>query len=133
MSLQRLDHWVMTVADVDATCRFYKTALGCETIQFGNNRRALRIGDSPQKINLHPASAPFQPAAQMPQPGSADLCFITETPMAEVMAHFQHLGISLVEGPVERTGTLTPLLSVYIRDPDGNLIEISNALAPYPD
>ncbi|MEO0647866.1 MAG: VOC family protein [Cyanobacteria bacterium J06650_10] len=130
MTLQRLDHLVLTVADIEATCRFYSQVLGCEIIRFcgdsGDSRRALRIGHSAQKINLHSTANPLQPAAQTPQSGSADLCFITETPLTEFIEHFQQLGISIVEGPVPRTGTLGPILSVYIRDPDGNLIEIAN-------
>lgn len=125
LNLQRLDHLVLTVADIDATCQFYTRVLGCELIRFGEGRLALSIGDS-QKINLHPADAPFLPAAQTPKPGSADLCFLTAVPLREVIAHFQHLGIEIIQGPVQRTGTQGPILSVYIRDPDGNLIEIAN-------
>lgn len=129
ITLERLDHLVLTVADIEATCQFYSQALGCETVHFGENRRALRIGSSPQKINLHSAQNPLQPAAQSSRPGSADLCFVTQTPVADAIDHFHHLGISVIEGPVQRTGTLGPLLSVYIRDPDGNLIEVANTLA----
>lgn len=126
ITLQRLDHLVLTVADVEATCRFYSEVLGCEVIQFGKGRHALKIGDSSQKINLHSAANPLQPAAQTPQPGSSDLCFMTETPLAEVIEHLHHLEISVIEGPVIRTGALGPILSVYVRDPDGNLVEIAN-------
>lgn len=132
IELQRLDHWVLTVADIEATCEFYSTVLGCKIIRFtaanGEERVALQIGDSLQKINLHSAQNPFQPAAQMPQPGSADLCFITSTPLTDAIAHFHHLKISIVASPVQRTGTLGPILSVYIRDPDGNLIQVANPL-----
>ncbi len=132
IALQRLDHLVLTVADVEATCAFYASVLGAQIVRFqaasGENRVALRIGDSPQKINLHPAEQPFQPAAQTPQPGSADLCFITSTPMESVIDHFSALGVQIIAGPVQRTGTLGPILSVYIRDLDGNLIEVSNPL-----
>jgi len=127
LNLQRLDHLVLTVADIEATCQFYTRVLGCQIIRFGEGRLALRIGDS-QKINLHSTANPLLPAARLPQPGTADLCFLTAEPMAEVIAHFQHLGIDIEEGPVQRTGTQGPILSVYIRDPDGNLIEIANAL-----
>lgn len=132
ITLSRIDHLVLTVSDVEKTCEFYKRVLSCEIVRYsvdkGDERTALRIGDSPQKINLHPAAHPFQPAAQMPTPGSADLCFLTSTPIESVIAHFQSLQISILEGPIKRTGTLGSILSVYIRDPDGNLIEIANSL-----
>ncbi len=131
IELQRLDHLVLTVADIEATCAFYATVLGCQIIRFkaGREKRvALQIGDSLQKINLHSADHPFQPAAQMPQSGSADLCFITSTPLIEAIAHFHHLKISIVAGPVQRIGTLGSILSAYIRDPDGNLTEVANPL-----
>ncbi len=128
ITLQQLDHLVLTVSDIEATCQFYSAALGCEVIGFGQGRRALRISNSAQKINLHPAARPFQPAAQTPQPGSADLCFLTQTPLSDAIAHLKSLDIPILEGPVRRTGTLGPILSVYIRDPDGNLIEIANSL-----
>lgn len=128
INLQRLDHLVLTVADVEATCQFYAQVLGCEVITFGENRRALRIGQSAQKINLHPAEQPFQPAAERPQPGSADLCFITSTPLAAVIEQLTQLNVPIVEGPIPRTGTFGPILSVYIRDLDGNLIEVANSL-----
>lgn len=132
ISLQRLDHWVLTVADIAATCQFCETVLGCQIIHFssgvGPQRYALRIGDSPQKINLHPADEPFEPAALKPQPGSADLCFITSVAIVDVIQHLHNLAIPIIAGPVQRTGTLGPILSVYIRDPDGNLVEIANAL-----
>lgn len=129
--LQQLDHLVLTVADIDITCQFYRTVLGCEVIHFettdGSHRRALSIGNS-QKINLHAAANPLQPAARCPEPGSADLCFLTEMPVSQVLEHLQACSIPLIEGPVQRTGTLGPILSVYIRDPDGNLIEIANSI-----
>lgn len=102
--------------------------LGCEVITFGEDRRALRIGQSPQKINLHPAASPLQPAAKVPSCGTADLCFITPTPIDDVIERFSQLNVPIVLGPVPRTGTSGPILSVYIRDPDGNLIEIANVL-----
>ena len=130
ITLQRLDHLVLTVADIESTCRFYSQVLGCEIIRFGGDgeksRYALRLGDSPQKINLHPAASPFKPAAQTPQSGSADLCFITQTPLSEVLNHLHRAEIPVIEGPVPRTGTLGAISSIYIRDPDGNLIEIAN-------
>ena len=128
IDLQRLDHLVLTVSDIEVTCQFYSHVLGCEVITFGENRKALRIGQSAQKINLHPAQHPFQPAAQFPQPGTADLCFITFTPIDAVIEQLAQLNVPIIEGPVRRTGTFGPILSVYIRDPDGNLIEIANSL-----
>ncbi|MEM6450906.1 MAG: VOC family protein [Cyanobacteria bacterium P01_D01_bin.105] len=131
LNLHRLDHLVLTVSNIERTCDFYNSVLGCEVIRFktadSKERVALRIGNSPQKINLHPAENSFQPAAQLPTPGSADLCFITLTPLEAVIQHLQSLQIPIIEGPVQRTGTLGPILSVYIRDPDGNLIEVANA------
>lgn len=134
IDLHRLDHLVLTVADIQATCDFYSSVLGCQTVRFsgadGATRVALKIGDSPQKINLHASAQPLSPAANVPQPGSADLCFITSTPLETVLDHLRSHQISVIEGPIERTGTLGPILSVYIRDPDGNLIEVANSLSP---
>ncbi len=119
-----LDHLVLTVADIDKTCRFYVDALGMERREFAGGRVALHFGT--QKINLHPAIAPIAPHARRPTPGSADLCFLTETPVEAVAAALKGLGIEIVEGPVERTGAQGLLRSIYCRDPDGNLIEIAN-------
>lgn len=126
MKIDRLDHLVLTVADIPHTCDFYTRVLGMEAIQFGAGRWALRFGD--HKINLHQAGHEFEPKAERPTPGSADLCFTTPTPISAVIAHLQALGVAIVEGPVRRTGAICPLESVYVRDPDGNLIEISNLL-----
>jgi catechol 2,3-dioxygenase-like lactoylglutathione lyase family enzyme len=126
ISVAGLDHLVLTVDDLDATVAFYRTALGMDEITFGAGRRALTFGD--QKINLHPRSAPIAPHALRPTPGSADLCFLTDVPIAQVVGHLQASGVPLEEGPVERTGATSRLLSVYVRDPDGNLVEISNAV-----
>lgn len=129
-SLASLDHLVLTVADIPATCRFYEDVLGMAATRFspadGSTRWALAFG--PQKINLHPAGAEFDPKAAFPTPGSADLCFLSETPISEWIAHFNRLAIPIEDGPVTRTGATGPILSVYIRDPDGNLIEISNSV-----
>jgi catechol 2,3-dioxygenase-like lactoylglutathione lyase family enzyme len=122
--IDHLDHLVLTVASIDATCDFYARALGMAVETFGADRKALRFGD--QKINLHQAGHEFEPKALRPMPGSADLCFIAATPLAEVVAHLQALGIAIEEGPVGRTGATGPIRSVYLRDPDANLIEISN-------
>jgi catechol 2,3-dioxygenase-like lactoylglutathione lyase family enzyme len=123
MRLARLDHLVLTVADIDRTVAFYERVLGMEAETFGAGRRALRFGDS--KLNLHQAGAEFEPKAARPTPGSADLCFVAACPLADVIARLEELGVPLVEGPVERTGALGPMDSVYVRDPDGNLLELS--------
>lgn len=124
--IDSLDHLVLTVADIAATAAFYETALGMRAVTFGQGRKALAFGS--QKINLHQAGREFEPKAKTPAPGSADLCFLTRTPLAVVQAHLSRLNIPVEEGPVQRTGAEGPILSVYIRDPDGNLIEISNRL-----
>lgn len=126
MKLSSLDHLVLTVHDLDVTCAFYTQVLGMTLLTFGEGRKALRFGD--QKINLHQAGAEFEPKAQRPTPGSADLCFLTATPLGQVMEELAAQGILLEEGPVRRTGARQAIESVYIRDPDGNLIEIANAL-----
>lgn len=123
-TLDALDHLVLTVRNIDATSAFYRDALGMEEITFGQGRRALRFGA--QKINLHQAGAEFEPKAAQATPGSADLCFITRTPLEAVMAHLAARGVALELGPVMRSGALGEIRSVYLRDPDGNLIEVSN-------
>ncbi len=122
--LDRLDHLVLTVRDVDASCRFYEAALGMRRERFGAGRVALHFGR--QKINLHPYPSPVEIVAQDPRPGTADLCFVTETPIAAAAAHLESLGIEIEMGPIERTGAQGTLDSIYCRDPDGNLIEIAN-------
>ena len=127
MHLDRLDHLVLTVADIERTCGFYERVLGMEAISFGeadSRRRALRFGD--HKINLHQVGHEFEPKAASPTPGSADLCFTTSVPIADVIAHLQACAIPTLEGPVQRSGALGTLTSIYLRDPDGNLIEVSN-------
>ena len=124
MQISRIDHIVLTVADIDATCEFYSRALNMQVLSFGAGRIALSFGQ--QKINLHQAGKEFEPKAMRPTPGSADICLITETPVSQVMLHLQACGVDLLDGPVRRTGATGPLLSVYCRDPDSNLIEVSN-------
>ena len=126
MKIRHLDHLVLTVADIEITCQFYQSALNFEVITFAENRKALQFGH--QKINLHQLGKEFEPKALRPTAGSADLCFIAETPLDEVIAHLQAQNIDIVEGPIERTGAMGKILSVYLRDPDQNLIEISNYL-----
>jgi catechol 2,3-dioxygenase-like lactoylglutathione lyase family enzyme len=123
-----LDHLVLTVADTAASIAFYTDTLGMTAEHFqpadGSTRTALHFGA--QKINLHPAGAEFDPKARTPLPGSADLCFLTEVPLSDWQIHLARLGVAITEGPVPRTGATGPLLSLYIRDPDGNLIEIAS-------
>ena len=122
MKIDRLDHLVLTVRDVDASIAFYVDVLGMAAVTFGAGRRALAFGQ--QKINLHASAAPLKPHAAIPMPGSADLCLITGTPLADVVAHLQQAGVAIEAGPVPRTGASGPILSVYFRDPDGNLLEL---------
>jgi len=126
MQIDLLDHLVLTVQDIERTCEFYARALGMQVVTFGEGRKALHFGN--QKINLHQKGKEFDPKAQYPTPGSADLCFLTSIPLEQVIAHLQSCHVSLLLGPVERTGATKSLVSIYFRDPDGNLLEISNAL-----
>jgi len=126
MNIDRLDHLVLTVRDIGKTCDFYANVLGMEVVTFGGGRKALHFGR--QKINLHEAGKEFEPKALRPTPGSADLCLITKTPLDQVIRHVQAHGVAIEEGPVERTGATGKIRSVYLRDPDGNLIEIANEL-----
>lgn len=124
MEIDYLDHLVLTVKDIDRTCEFYALVLGMEVITFGNNRKALTFGS--QKINLHEIGKEFEPKAYRPTPGSADLCFITSVPLDEVIEHLQQCKVKIIEGPAKRTGATGQLQSVYFRDPDLNLLEVSN-------
>lgn len=123
MKIDALDHLVLTVADVAATCAFYTRVLGMQEVTFGQGRKALLFGV--QKINLHPHGKEFEPKAMRPTPGSADLCLLTSSTATEVVDHLTQLGVLIEEGPVARTGAHGPIESVYFRDPDGNLIEVS--------
>jgi catechol 2,3-dioxygenase-like lactoylglutathione lyase family enzyme len=124
LRIERLDHLVLTVKSVERTCDFYSRLLGMNVVTFGEGRKALSFGN--QKINLHEHGKEFEPKAAVPLPGSADLCFITITPVAEVSGQLMSHGVAILEGPVKRTGAEGPIISIYFRDPDGNLIEISN-------
>jgi len=126
VNIDHLDHLVLTVADLDVTVDFYTRVLGMQVVTFGEGRKALSFGV--QKINLHQAGKEFEPKAERPTPGSADLCFIVATPLDEVIAHLETQGVAILEGPLRRTGATQPILSVYVRDPDFNLIELSNPL-----
>lgn len=123
MKITGLDHFVLTVSDIDTSCDFYRKILGLEVVVFGDNRKALIIGD--QKINLHQAGRELQPCAERPVPGSADICLITDTDIAVVEEQLAASGIAIELGPVERTGVHGAMTSVYFRDPDGNLLEVS--------
>jgi catechol 2,3-dioxygenase-like lactoylglutathione lyase family enzyme len=122
--IDRVDHLVLTVTDVGRTVEFYQRVLGMQPVTFGDGRRALAFGNS--KINLHQAGREFEPKAAWPTPGSADVCLISADPLADVCDHLAAEAVAIEEGPVTRTGATGTIRSVYIRDPDGNLIEISN-------
>ena len=124
--LDRFDHVVLTVANIDTTCEFYSRAVGMQIQTFGAGRKALVFGR--QKFNLHQLGHEINPKAKRPTPGSADICIIAVTPVDDVIAHLHAVGIHIEEGPVPRTGAMGPIRSVYFRDPDDNLIEISNYL-----
>ena len=126
MRIDRIDHLVLTVDDVARTVAFYVDVLGMIETTFGSDRKALMFGSS--KINLHQRGREFEPKAATPTPGSADLCLIADDSLEVVVAELAAIGIAIEEGPVQRTGARGPITSVYIRDPDGNLIELSNYL-----
>ena len=127
MQVESLDHLVITVADIEVTVSFYQAVLGMQRVGFGAGRVALAFGS--QKINLHQSGDEFEPKAGRVQPGSADLCFIISTPIEQAIADLNRNGVTVLEGPVNRTGALGPVRSIYFRDPDGNLIELSNYLS----
>jgi catechol 2,3-dioxygenase-like lactoylglutathione lyase family enzyme len=124
MKITRLDHLVLTVADLEATVDFYTRALGMTVRAFGGGRLALRFGE--QKINLHEAGHEFEPKARVPAPGSADLCFVVEQPLSEWEEHLAEQGVAVIVGPGPRDGALGPMTSLYLRDPDGNLVELAS-------
>jgi catechol 2,3-dioxygenase-like lactoylglutathione lyase family enzyme len=124
MQVNRFDHVVLTVASIDATVDFYTRVLGMAAVTFGDGRTALRFGNS--KINLHQAGHEFEPKARHPAPGSMDLCFIVDDPIEDVPGQLAAAGVAIEEGPVARTGATGEIVSCYLRDPDGNLIELSN-------
>jgi catechol 2,3-dioxygenase-like lactoylglutathione lyase family enzyme len=124
--IDRIDHVVLTVDDVERAIAFYVDVLGMVEVTFGSGRKALTFGSS--KINLHQRGREFEPKAASPTPGSADLCLIADDPLEEVLAELAAHGVAIEEGPVTRTGATGPIRSVYVRDPDRNLIELSNYL-----
>lgn len=128
IQIDRIDHLVLTVADIERTCAFYRDLLGFKEVTFGEGRRALEFGH--QKFNLHQAGQEFEPKALRPTPGSADLCLIAQTPIDTIVEVLQQARVEIELGPVERTGAQGSIRSVYIRDPDKNLIEISNYYHP---
>jgi catechol 2,3-dioxygenase-like lactoylglutathione lyase family enzyme len=123
--LEQLDHLVLTVANIDATVDFYTEVLGMEVVTV-DKRKALAFGI--QRINLHQRGHEFEPKAAHPMPGSADLCFITTTSLTEVIEYLTSQRIHVEQGPVDRPGAIGNLKSIYLRDPDRNLIEISNII-----
>lgn len=128
--IESLDHLVLTVADIEASVAFYCGVLGMERVSFAGGRTALGFGR--QKINLHQQGHEFEPKARTPVPGSADLCFVAALALDQVAARLADAGIAIEEGPVARTGAVGPITSLYVRDPDGNLVEISR-YAPESD
>ncbi len=124
MDIDRIDHVVMTVQNLERTCAFYESVLGFEVVTFGPGRKALKFGL--QKLNLHEHGKEFEPKASAPAPGAIDICFISETPIESIMQELTQKNIAIEEGPVQRSGAVGSLVSVYLRDPDGNLLEISN-------
>ena len=123
MKIDRLDHLVLTVRSVERTCEFYSRVLGMQVVTFGAGRKALAFGA--QKINLHEAGREFEPKAARPTPGSADICLVAGVPLPEVVDHLGRCNVPILEGPVARTGATGPIRSVYFRDPDDNLVEVS--------
>jgi len=123
MNIKQIDHLVLTVKDIKASCKFYTTVMGMKEVDFGQGRKAVIFGN--QKINFHQQGKEFEPKALHPTPGSGDLCFITDAPMSEVIAHVRACRIEILEGPVKRIGAMGSMTSIYLRDPDQNLIEIA--------
>jgi len=121
--IDRVDHLVLTVADIEQTIDFHVRVLGMEPVTFGAGRRALRFGR--HRLNLHQAGRELDPKARRPTPGSTDVCLVTTTPLDRVVAHLRACEVPIEEGPVSRTGATGPITSVYVRDPDGNLVEVS--------
>lgn len=123
LRLAGLDHIVLTVRDIEASCAFYERALGMEVVRMASGRTALHFAG--HKINLHRAGAEFVPHAAHPAPGTGDFCLLTDLPMETVVAHLEERGVAIELGPVEREGARGPMISAYFRDPDGNLVELA--------
>ncbi|KAF6731363.1 Glyoxalase domain-containing protein 5 [Oryzias melastigma] len=124
VKVSHVDHLVLTVKSIPETIKFYTSVLGMEEVTFKGNRKALSFGQ--QKFNLHQLGQEFEPKAKQPTAGSADLCLITTTPLTAVAAHLKMCGVEIEEGPVQRSGAVGAITSLYFRDPDKNLIEVSN-------
>lgn len=124
MDIQSIDHIVLTVKDINQTCDFYSRIMNMEVVKFGNGRKALKFGN--QKINLHQLGNEIEPKAHKPTSGSVDLCFISTTPIEEIIKELNKKNVVIMDGPVARTGAIGKIESIYFRDPDLNLIEISN-------
>lgn len=129
MRIDRIDHIVLTVLDIERTCEFYSEVLGMRSVEFDDGRRALWFGG--QKINLHKAGEEFEPKAAFPGPGSADFCLVARGTIEEVVSHLMACDVDIIHGPVRKEGALGTMKSVYFRDPDGNLIEVSSYRAAY--
>ncbi|XP_062040203.1 glyoxalase domain-containing protein 5 [Lepus europaeus] len=125
--IHRLDHIVMTVKSIRDTTTFYSKILGMEVVTFKGDRKALCFGE--QKFNLHEMGKEYEPKAAHPIPGSLDICLITEVPLEEMIQRLKAYDVSIEEGPVPRTGAKGPIMSIYFRDPDRNLIEVSNYIS----
>jgi catechol 2,3-dioxygenase-like lactoylglutathione lyase family enzyme len=123
MRIDRFDHIVLTVADLGKTITFYTEVLGMDLVMFGEGRKALTFGRN--KINLHQADHPFSPHAASPVPGSQDFCLIVDGSLDDVVEDLTRGGVAIEEGPVDRTGATGTIRSVYVRDPDQNLVELS--------
>ena len=124
IAIDRIDHIVLTVFDIDRTIDFYSRVLGMEPVTFAGGRRGLSFGR--QKLNLHQAGREYEPKALRPAPGAIDLCFIAATPLGQVIEALRAEKVAIIQGPVAKTGALGSMQSVYFRDPDGNLVEVSN-------
>jgi len=123
LKIESLDHFVLTVASMETTCSFYETVLGMTVEVFGEGRKALKFGN--QKINLHERGREFEPKSQKPTPGSGDFCLIAAGSIENVVSHLNECDVQIEDGPVPRTGANGPIMSVYFRDPDLNLVEVS--------
>lgn len=126
--IDHLDHVVLTTAHLEQCIDFYTRVLGMKLERFGAGRMALKFGG--QKLNIHEKGKEFEPKATTPAPGALDFCLIASVPLDQVIARFNELGVAIIEGPVAKTGAAYPLRSVYVRDPDGNLVEISERAGP---
>lgn len=125
MVITCIDHLVLTVTNIKKTIDFYESVLGMTAVRFAGNRVALKFGN--QKINLHEIGNEFEPKAKHPTPGSADLCFLISMEIEKAKTFIQKQGVDIIKGVVDKIGAQDPLLSIYIRDPDNNLIELSNS------